>query len=319
MNITQSNLLLLFCGCLVVAFRLFYLVRRLWNYPLNHGPGFFQGVEVGSGFYGGPGIRWLKSYRVLLLAQHAILVVTFLVLVVTRRWADLPVLAPIDVASFFSMFGGFLLWTRRTLGANPPKLSEGGVALETRRLGDYLSWPLEALLLAVITASWLLLLREPGAELHWQWPVLMTYVVVGLLPGKIILVRNSFPLPPERTADHQRWQEAYRRHSLRVLDSMGLFFAALLGGYAVQHGLPVAKTLPWLRWFLPGVAIGFWMVMAAILIRGSGRLTAMGRDLRPAGSWSGPFRPARLMLPGGLTWSLAYCAGLVALLLFLRF
>lgn len=48
-----------------------------------------------------------------------------------------------------------------------------------------------------------------------------------------------------------------------------------------------------------------------VLTRGQRRLTAMGRDLRPAGSWSTPFRPARLMVPGALTWFGIWFGGLL--------
>jgi hypothetical protein len=46
----------------------------------------------------------------------------------------------------------------------------------------------------------------------------------------------------------------------------------------------------------------------------------MGRDLRPAGSWSGPFRPASLILPGvfGHPYFAVWFGGLVLLLVFFR-
>jgi hypothetical protein len=140
---------------------------------------------------------------------------------------------------------------------------------------------------------------------------------MGLLPGKIILARNSFPLPPERTEEHHRWMEANRRHSLRVMESMRWFLVFMLAGYAVRHGLPAVAATAWLPWSFLGISMALFLVMTGILIRGSGQLAAMGRDLRPVGSWAGPFHPARLMLPGGLTWGVVYCAGLFALLVFL--
>jgi len=300
---------------LVLAVRLFFLVRRLWDYPLNHGPGFFLGVAVEPGFYEGPGIRWLKRYRTLLLAQHAILVSAFVVPVALHRWNDLPVMAPVDVITFFSMIGGFILWTRRRLGASPPRLSSVAVTLDARRLSDYISWPMEAMVAAFLAFSWALLFTHGDLHFRWQWPVLITYAVMGMLPGKIILARYSFPLPPERTEEHHRWLEANRRYSLRVMESMRWFFVAILAGYAVRHGLPSGKTI-WLQWSFLAVAAAAFLLMTAILIRGSGQLAAMGRDLRPVGSWAGPFQPARLMLRGGLAWSILYCAGLAALLVF---
>jgi hypothetical protein len=42
----------------------------------------------------------------------------------------------------------------------------------------------------------------------------------------------------------------------------------------------------------------------------------MGRDLRPVGSWSGPFRSVKWMPRAGLVWFAVWFGGLVLLLLF---
>ncbi|MBI1787268.1 MAG: hypothetical protein HYR60_06910 [Acidobacteria bacterium] len=316
MSAQTNTLLPLASAGLVLALRLYFLVRILWNYPLNHGPGFFLGVEVAPGFYEGRGAQWLRRYRILLLVQHLILVAAFIVPVALRRWSDLPVMAPIDVITLFSLIGGFTFWSRRTLGSSPPRLSSIAAPLEERRLSDYISWPLEAVLVALLAFSWLLLFTRGDAGFRWQSPVLMTYAVMGLLPLKIILVRNSFPLPPERTEEHHRWMEADRRYSLRVMESMRWFLAVTLAAYAVRHGFPDAATKVWLYWSFLGFALAIFLLMAGILIRGSAALAAMSRGLRPVGSWAGPFQPAPVMLHGGLTWSILYCGGLAALLLF---
>ncbi len=317
MSIQMNVLLPLASASLVLAIRLFVLVRRLWNYPMNHGPHFFLGVAVAPGFYEGPGVRWLKWYRTLLLVQHLILVCAFLVPVALRRWNDLPMMAPILVVTFFSMIGGFTLWARHKLGADPPTLSSVAVPLKTRRLTDYISWPMEAMVVAFLALSWLLLLTRGDAHFRWQVPVLFTYAVMGMLPGMIIIARNSVPLPPERTEEHYRWQEAHRRFSLRVMKSMRWFLVVILAGYTVLHCLPGARTVVWLHGGILGLAMAVFLVMTGVLIHGSATLAKMGRDLRPAGSWAGPFQPARLMLRGGLAWSILYCSGLVALIVFL--
>ena len=185
--------------------------------------------------------------------------------------------------------------------------------LETRRLRDYISWPMEALIAVVLTVSWLLIGSNGVSGISWGYPVLMTYVIVGIFPGKVILARMRFPLPPERAEEHYHWQEANCRYSLRVLDSLRWFFAVILAFYALQHGLPWLKTMAWLHWLGFGIAMGIWLVMVTFLIQRSGKLAMLGRDLLPVGSWSGPFQPATMMLRGGLTWGIAYCAGLVVL------
>jgi len=313
-----SHQLLLSATALIVVVRVFYLVRSLWNFPLRNGPGFFLGVEVAPGFYDGPGVVWLKRHRTVVLAEYLIEALIVAAIFATGRWSLLPLWAGGSAVLFTSTMLGFAAWTRHSLGGAPPVRSSVAVALETRRLGDYISWPVEALVAAIIAFSWLLLLTRGDAQVRWQTPVVFTYVALGLLPGKISVVRSSFPLPSERTEEHHRWQEASRRHGVRVMDAFGWFFVAVLFGYALQHGWPAAKTMVWLRWLLVGVALAIWLIMTVVIIRGWGRLTAMGRDLRPVGSWSGPFRPARLMMPSYLTWFTVWFGGLVLLMVFFR-
>ena len=69
---SSDDWLLLFVTALVVVFLVFELVRRFWNYPLNHGTGFFLGVEVAPGFYSGEGVMWLERYRAVLLGEYLV-------------------------------------------------------------------------------------------------------------------------------------------------------------------------------------------------------------------------------------------------------
>jgi hypothetical protein len=314
---SSEQWLLVFTTTLVVVVRVFMLIRWIWNYPLAHGTGFFLGVEVSPGFYEGEGRRWLKRYRTVLLAEHSIEGLAWIVILASGRWSQLPATA-FGAVLCTATWLGFLAYTRATLGAHPPVLSNVAIPLESRRLGDYISWPAEALIVLIIALSWLLLLTRGDAQLRWQVPVLMTYVIVGLFPGKIVVVRNSFPLPTERAEEHHRWMEAQRRWWLRVMHTLQWFLIAILGGYALRHGWPGANAIPWLRWLLVGVALAIWLIMTVVIIRGWGRVAAMGRDLRPIGSWSGPFRPARLMMPGYLTWFGVWFGGMVLLLVFFR-
>ena len=313
-----SHQLLLSSTALIVVVRVFYLVRSLWNFPLRNGPGFFLSIEVPHGFYDGPGVEWLKRYRTVVLAEHLTEALVLAAVFAMDRWDLIPLWAGGSAVLFTSTMLGFVAWTRHRLGGAPPIRSRVAVALETRRLGDYISWPVEALVAVIIAFSWVLLLAQGDAQVRWQTPVVFTYVAVGLLPGKISVVRSSFPLPSERIEEHHRWLEASRRHGLRVMHTLQWFLIAILGGYALQHGWPGANAIPWLRWLLVGVALAIWLIMTVVIIRGWGRVAAMGRDLRPIGSWSGPFRPARLMMPGYLTWFTVWFGGLVLLMVFFR-
>ncbi len=316
---SSGEWLLLFVSALVVVFLVFDLVRRLWNYPLNHGPGFFFGVEVAPGFNAGEGVNWLKRYRAILLAEHLVVALALAAILVSGRWSLLPVWAGGTAVFFTAIFLGFTAHTRATLGANQPARTSAVVSLETRRLGDYISWPAEVLMAVITALCWALLLINGNAQVQWNVPVVMTYVIVGLLPFKIGVVRNSFPLPSERTEEHYRWAEVQRRYSLRLMDSCRWFFTVILAGYALLHGWPAANTIVWLRWPVIGIAIAVWLVQVGIQIRGSGRLAAMGRELRPVGSWSGPFRRATLMMTGVSSWLFAaWFGGLVLLIVFFR-
>jgi hypothetical protein len=172
---------------------------------------------------------------------------------------------------------------------------------------------------AIIALSWALLLAHGHGQLHWNVPVLSTYVIVGLLPFRIGVVRNSPPLPSERTEEHCRWMDAQRRYWLRVNDCGRWFFLVIFAGYALLTCWRAARTIVWVRWLVIGIALAVWLVQVGIMIRGSGRLAAMGRDLRPLGSWSGPFRRATLMMLGISPWWFgAWFGGLVLLMVFFR-
>src|SRR5262245_8929012 len=141
----------------------------------------------------------------------------------------------------------------------------------------------------------------------------ITYAVMGLLPAKIIIARDQFPLPPERTQEHKRWPDASRRYWVRVTDMMRLFMGVRLTGYSIGHGVPGLKTTIWLHWLFFTAYLVILFVMFSVLIQGSVRLVALGRDLLPIGSWSSPFRPARLMSTSWLSWCLGYVLGLALL------
>ena len=318
---SSEEWLLLFCTVLIFIVFVFYLVRRFWNLPLNHGPGFFIDVEVAPGFYASEGVKWLKRYRAILLGAYFVEALALVVILVSDRWNLLPVWAGGTAVFLVAIFLGFTAYTRVTLGANPPVRSSAVVSLETRRLGDYISWPAEVLMAVIIVISWALLLTHGSAQVHWSAPVVLTYMIIGLLPYKIGIVRGGFPLPAERAEEHYRWADAQRRYSLRLIDGFFRWFLlVILAGFALQHGWPALNTFVWFRWLVIGIALAVWLVFVGILIRGSGRLAAMGRDLRPTGSWSGPFRPASLILPGvlGLPYFAAWFGGLVLLLIFFR-
>jgi hypothetical protein len=304
------------CITLLALFWVFYGFRHMWNLPLRHGHGFFLGVEVSPGFYEGPGIPWLKSYRTLMVGLFVAWAAALALIILLGRWDMTDTWAGGGALLLIIPLLTFTAWTRHKLGANPPVLSGVAAPLETRRLGDYISWPMETLAAAVIAFSWWLLLRHSGTHIDWQLPLTDTWIALGLLPGKIILVRNSFPLPPERTEEHHQYQDAARRVGVRLLAVFGWGFVMYLAVYAVKHSSVAAHAASWLSWIFVAIQLAPWFVLVAVVILGGRELATMGRGLRPAGNWATPFRPARRMVPGYLTWFVVWFGGTLALNLF---
>jgi|SRR5579871_5721320 len=299
---------------LIVLFYVLYGFRRQWNSPLRNGPGYFLGVQVPPGFYSGPGIRWLKHYHFMVILLFSVMGLTLAAMVVAGRLDATPLWCGGTAIVFVATMQGFVAWTRHKIGANPPVLATVAAPLEARRLCDYVSWKLEAFVTGIVGLSWLTLFLR-GHHVDWSNPVTTTWAILGLLPGKIVLVRSSFPLPPERTEEHHRLSEARRRYSLRYMDAFRWCLLANLAAYAVIRSWAAAQG-GWLNWAFVLAQLVPWAFFVALMIRGEQRLAHMGRDLRPAGSWSTPFRPARLMLPGGLTWFTIWFGGLIGLLVF---
>lgn len=163
-------------------------------------------------------------------------------------------------------------------------------------------------MLAILAASWLLLLRQPDG---WQTPAVFTWVILALFPLKAMVVRAGRPLPADRTAEHHRWAEAQRRHSLRVVDSMRWAWLTIFAGYALLHGWPCAQNVVWLRPAAIAAGLGASLYMMGAILRGGGRIMAMGRGLKPVASGPG-------IAPAGWMWMAVYFGGLAALLFWFR-
>jgi len=204
------ELLMLLSIGLIVPVRIYSLFRYTWNLPLRNGPGFFLGVEVPAGFYDGPKTPWLRRYHQVLLAELAIEGCILAVLLALAKWQYVPMWAGGSAVLYVGAMFLFMAWTRHSLGAAPP-VRPVALALKTRRLGDYISWPLEALTATLVAFSWWLLLRHGGTRIDLFNPLEMTWIVLGLLPGKIATVRSSSP--PSRGADRRALSMPGRRQA----------------------------------------------------------------------------------------------------------
>lgn len=309
-----------FTICVIVLVLTYALVTYLWNQPLHNGPGYFYGIEVPAGFYDGPGRRWMTGYHAMVVALYGVCGAGLAAIVATRRWELTPTWAGGFALLFVPAMFGFQAWTRHKLGANPP-VRPVALALETRRYGDYISWPMEALAVALVGLSWWLLLRHTGSHFDWQTPLTLSWVALGVIPGKMAMVRLGFPLPAERAEEHFRLQEAGRRFWIRVFGILIQWFLVIvLLGVALLHGLFPVHPAPVWRWLLLACYFAVWGYGMVVLFRGMLQLRVMGRELRPAGSWRTPFGRSSWMgmSRGYLIWFVVWFGGILLAVLYPR-
>jgi hypothetical protein len=284
----------IFTICLLAPVLTYALVKYVWNQPLRNGPGYFLGIEVQAGFYQGPGKNWLTGYHAMLTALYGVWAVALAAIIVTRRWEMTPMWAGGFALLFVPSMLGYGMWTRHKLGVRPPVRSVA-LALESRRLGDYISWPAEALIVAVVGASWGMLLSGHRALVDWRSPLTLSWMILGLLPGKIAMVRAGSPLPAERAEEHYRYQDAERRNWLKLWGATAWFLAAVQFGAALIRAVSSGKSAPGMVWLALGADLAVWGYVMFVMFRGMRQMKAMSRDLRPAGSWRTPFGRASWM------------------------
>jgi hypothetical protein len=308
---------LLVLGGFILAFRIYFL-GRCWNLPMNHGQGFFLGIEVPPGFYSGPGTRWMKRYHSTLLSESLVEWVALAAIVAAWRLSWMPAWAGGIAVLFSATLLGFIAWARRSLGGSPRKLPAAvSVSLETRRMLDHMCWPVEAFVTAGLTVSWLLLLTREDASVRLQNPAALTFVVLWLLAGRFLIARSRLLLPSERTEEYHRWSEEYRRHLLRLVDAIRWWIAAIAVAACALHFWPSGESNPSLRLIVIGVLAALWLLGSGWLIHDIRRLSAIGHALRPTDIWR-PFQPRGRGSRVGWAWMIAYAAGLLILLSFFR-
>jgi hypothetical protein len=301
-------------NALIVLALGYCLVKFSWNQPLRNGAGFFMGIEVPTDFYRGRGRTWLRSYRATLVAVHIVLLAALGASFVFGR----PDLTPIWAGGWAILYTAtmttFAVWTRRKLGANPP-VRPVALALESRRLGDYIFWPLEGFAAALVLFSWWVQLRQDGAQVHWLTPLELTWIALGLFVMKIAAIRTGYPLPAERTEEHYRYQDALRRNSVRTLSAWSWFIVIVLLGTTLRRLSPLAWTAPGL-WFTVAVFLVAWGYGMLATFRGQRLAATMGRDLRPAGSFATPYRRAIWTSRSYLAWFAIWFGVLMVLVCF---
>lgn len=167
-------------------------MRYTWDLPLRNGPGFFLGVEVPPGFYDRPEASWLRRYHAVLLGEHVLEACVLAILLALAQWQAIPIWAGGGAVLYTGTMMTFVAWTRHSLGASPP-VRAVALALESRRLGDYISWPLEALAAAVVAFSWWLLVRHGDTRIDWLSPLQSTWIALGKLDGSEVGALRKAP------------------------------------------------------------------------------------------------------------------------------
>jgi hypothetical protein len=276
---------------------------------LKNGRSFFLGVEVASDFYDGPGSRWLARYHGVVAALYVTMFGALAAILALDEWNWIPAWAGGTAVYFTATMMGFSAWARHRL-ASPAPVLRAALSLEPRRLSSYISWPVELLCFAAVGCSWWMLLQQAG-PISLQGPLSLTWAILGLFPGKITIVRQGWPIPAERAAEHRTAQEASRRHSIRQMDACGLM-ASILFMTALRSAWPAARTLPAAQWLLVGIPLAFGLILVLVIAQ-QNRIIQMSRTLRPAGSWNPPFGRAASMSRTGLVWFAIWFGGLMLL------
>ena len=308
-----------FIICVIVPVLVYALVKQLWNLPLQNGPGYFFGVEVPAGFYEGPGRSWMAGFHGMVVALYGVCAVALAAIVATRRWEMTPWWAGGFALVFVPTIFGFQAWTRHKLGVDPP-VRPVALALESRRMSDYISWPMEALAVALVALSWWLLLHHPRPHFDWLTPLQLTWVALGVIPFKMAMVKVSWPLPAERTEEHFQLQDVSRRYWIRLSGILFEWFMVIvLLGVALLHAASAAHHPPqaW-RWLTLGCGFAVWAYGMIVMFRGMLEMKTMGSELRPTGSWKTPFGRGSCFGTGRafLIWSAIWFGGILAFILY---
>jgi hypothetical protein len=289
-----------------------YCLANLWKFPLRNGTGFFISFEVPAGFYDGPGRVWLKSYRAMIVASFLLLVAFFGACFASGRWILIfPFCGLWGLLAGAAMYAFYAL-TRRKLGANLP-VRAVAVALESRRLNDYISWPQEVLMFVVLACSWWLLTRPGRWHVDWAFPLMMTWMSLGSLPSRILLVRHSYPIPAERAEEHYQYREAMRRNQISLSTANALCMALFLLGFALFRALSPIKFEMRLLWLCVGLSLAPMGYSFILMFRGQRKLAAMRRELGPLGSWATPYRRALWKSRAYWIWFAIWMGGIMAL------
>ncbi|MCW5981924.1 MAG: hypothetical protein KIT09_27815 [Bryobacteraceae bacterium] len=273
-----SDWKVILCYSITVLYRLWWIPIRAWRLPLKNGERYFQDIEVPEGWHtSAEGRKWWRRYRATIIVPHALEACGLMAIALWGQWKQLPMLSLVAPV-FVGMTLAFIAWWRHANRARIQRPQRVAVSLEERKLRTYFSWSLEAALAMLIAASWAIMAWRGDADIHWRWPLTLTYVVIGLIVMKAQVVKHGWALPANRTAEYQHWDEFRRRYASRVLDRMRFMNIVILAGYAAVHSLAGVAPIGAIRGaaFAAGLGLSVWMMIGiargeTAFLRGSAR------------------------------------------------
>jgi hypothetical protein len=141
-------------------------------------------------------------------------------------------------------------------------------SLQTRRLGGYTNFKIEAFIAAFTLCGlgWLAHQRinDPEESLHGMFalPFLLVYLQLGLLLIKRGLIAWRTAIPSDQANDHLEWREHVRRHYLELCDAMRLIFAGGVLMAPIRYALNPQDG----SWLKTALTLGWFACASTVLI-----------------------------------------------------
>jgi len=261
---------------IIFSYVLFWILRiygcvRRGRQPLLRGKEWFFSVRVPDGFYEGDGRTILQRYMHRMLLPFVIDVPFAIAIFLSGKiWMlNLLIIGLCVVIHVNHVFSVDRAERQARAIAAPQEPIAVALSLETRRLRDYTSWPIEAMIAILDVGIFAVLIRyyvtTPGANL-WRLlgtPLFLLYLQVGMLWIKWIIVTWRTPAPRDEADAYMSAAERMRRFRIQFCDFGRLSFAVTLVltpiRLSVTHATLDRIISGWLvAWLLIAIVMTIW-------------------------------------------------------------
>jgi hypothetical protein len=202
---------------------------RRWRLPLVRGTEWFFSVHVPPDFYGGPGKKLLRNYRLRVLLPFILDIAVAVPIFISGHvsyliWLVLALTILIHALQMFSVDLAERQARQFAVAGTEQPAAALVVSLQPRRLRDYTNWKLElglgiAFLISVVGLAWQYFhgpVRSP--RMLFGPPLMWLYAQAGVLFVKRGLVAWRTPVPQIDADQHLQFREAARKLYLQVCD-----------------------------------------------------------------------------------------------------